>query len=236
MDFIKEIDSNRLPTHIAFIIDGNGRWAKKRGLLRTIGHKYGVDAVVDTINNCNELGIKYVSFFVFSTENWGRDKKEVDEIFRLLNNFITENAEKYKESNMKLVVSGDTSSLPFNLGDDLMKYVNKTQNNQGMVINICINYGSRQEILRAVNQILSEKIDFITEKDFVKYLYTKDIPDPDLIIRTSGELRLSNFMLFQSAYSELYFPKTYWPDFDKEELIKAIIDFQSRERRFGKIK
>ena len=232
----QQVDLTKLPYHIAFIIDGNGRWAKKRGLPRTAGHRQGVVAVKNTINNCYELGIKEVSFFCFSTENWNRPKDEIDTLFAMLRDFINEDVIPYKEKGIKFIVSGDISKLPADLVDAIKSAVNKTKECQKMLVNLCINYGGRFDILRAVNTLLSEKKKNVTYKEFESALYTNEMHELDLVVRTSGEQRISNFMLYQMAYAELYFTKTYWPDFDKNALDEALIDFQSRNRRFGAIK
>ena len=232
----QQVDLTKLPYHIAFIIDGNGRWAKKRGLPRTAGHRQGVVAVKNTINNCYELGIKEVSFFCFSTENWNRPKDEIDTLFAMLRDFINEDIIPYKEKGIKFIVSGDISKLPADLVDAIKSAVNKTKECQKMLVNLCINYGGRFDILRAVNTLLSEKKENVTYKEFENALYTNEMHELDLVVRTSGEQRISNFMLYQMAYAELYFTKTYWPDFDKNALDEALIDFQSRNRRFGAIK
>ena len=232
----QQVDLTKLPYHIAFIIDGNGRWAKKRGLPRTAGHRQGVVAVKNTINNCYELGIKEVSFFCFSTENWNRPKDEIDTLFAMLRDFINEDIIPYKEKGIKFIVSGDISKLPADLVDAIKSAVNKTKECQKMLVNLCINYGGRFDILRAVNTLLSEKKKNVTYKEFESALYTNEMHELDLVVRTSGEQRISNFMLYQMAYAELYFTKTYWPDFDKNALDEALIDFQSRNRRFGAIK
>lgn len=232
----QQVDLTKLPYHIAFIIDGNGRWAKKRGLPRTAGHRQGVVAVKNTINNCYELGIKEVSFFCFSTENWNRPKDEIDTLFAMLRDFINEDIIPYKEKGIKFIVSGDISKLPADLVDAIKSAVNKTKECQKMLVNLCINYGGRFDILRAVNTLLSEKKKNVTYKEFENALYTNEMHELDLVVRTSGEQRISNFMLYQMAYAELYFTKTYWPDFDKNALDEALIDFQSRNRRFGAIK
>lgn len=230
------IDFDRLPKHIAFIMDGNGRWAKSRGQLRTYGHKVGAEALGDIIKHAQKLGIKYVSFFAFSTENWDRPKDEVNEIFRILREMIKQKKDSIINSDMRLMTMGDISRLPSDVVSEINDVIEKTKDHKGITVNIALNYGSRIEILRAINNIIKDGLKEVDEKTFRKYLYTSMIPDPDLVIRTSGEQRLSNFLMFQSAYSELYFPKTHWPDFREKELEKAIIEFQSRDRRFGKIK
>ena len=232
----QQVDLTKLPYHIAFIIDGNGRWAKLRGLPRTAGHRQGVVAVKDTINNCYDLGIKEVSFFCFSTENWNRPKDEIDALFGMLRDFINDDIMPYKEKGIKFIVSGDIAKLPADLVSAIENAVKKTKDCQRMLVNLCINYGGRFDILRAVNTLLGEKKESVTYKDFENALYTHEMHELDLVVRTSGEQRISNFMLYQMAYAELYFTKTYWPDFDKKALNEALIDFQSRNRRFGAIK
>ncbi len=232
----KEIDFSRLPTHIAFIMDGNGRWAKKRGMPRTFGHKIGAESLEVVIRHARKLGIKVVSFFAFSTENWNRPKDEVDEIFRIARNLIISKKESFLKSNMRLMVIGEREKLPEDLQKEIIDCEEVTKNNTGLIINIALNYGGRSEIIGAINKLLADGVKSIDEKGFKNYLQTRDIPDPDLVIRTSGEQRLSNFMMYECAYSELYFPKTHWPDFREKELEEAIIEFQSRDRRFGAIK
>lgn len=231
-----KLNVEKLPYHIAFIIDGNGRWAKEKGMPRTYGHKVGVEAVKNTVNNCLEIGIKQLSFYCFSTENWNRPKDEIDAIFDLMKDYLEKFADEYVNKGIKLYVSGDITKLPTDLQEKIVNIVDKTKDNDNMMVNICLNYGGRAEIVRAVNTIINEKIENVTEKSFKNYLYTKDFKDPDLIVRTSGENRISNFMLYQLAYSEFYFPKTYWPDFDKKELIKALNNYAKRTRKFGSIK
>ena len=217
-----DIDMNRLPNHIAFIIDGNGRWAKSKGLPRKFGNKVGVDKIEETVNNCLDLGLKQISFYCFSTENWNRPKDEVDTIFELLREFLSKNL--------------DISKFKEDLQEKILNIVDQTKNNDKLKVNICLNYGGRAEIVRAVNNIIKSGEISIDEDSFKKYLYTSELTDPDLIVRTSGEYRISNFMLYQLAYSEFYFPKVLWPDFNKKELLLAINNFQSRKRRFGSIK
>ena len=232
----KEIDFSRLPTHIAFIMDGNGRWAKKRGMPRTFGHKIGAESLEVVIRHARKLGIKVVSFFAFSTENWNRPKDEVDEIFRIARSLVVSKKESFLKSNMKLIVIGERERLPEDLQKEIKDCEEATKNNTGLIINIALNYGGRAEIIGAINKLLADGVKSIDEKGFKNYLQTRDIPDPDLVIRTSGEQRLSNFMMYECAYSELYFPKTHWPDFREKQLEEAIIEFQSRDRRFGAIK
>ena len=233
---LKKLDKNNIPTHIAIIMDGNGRWAKKRMLPRIAGHKAGVDALKRVTSAGRELGVKVMSFFAFSTENWKRSKDEIYGIFELVEKHLDENYERFVSDNVKIQTMGDISKLPKTLYDKLLDITEKTKNNTDFVVNIGLNYGSRAEIVRACNNLLKSGKKSVTEQEFMSELYTKDLPEPDLVIRTSGEQRLSNFMLLQSAYSELYFPKIHWPDFDKKHLIRAIIKYQSRDRRYGNIK
>lgn len=230
------IDTKNLPNCIAFIIDGNGRWAKKRGMPRMLGHSAGIEAVKKTINNAEELGIKEILFFCFSTENWNRPKAEVDGLFNLFRKFVFEEADKYLNRNIKFKLCGDRSRIDKDIIQKVEEIEDKTKNCTKMKVGLCINYGGRYDIVQAVNKILKQSVEIATEQDIKKHLLTADFSDPDLVIRTSGEERISNFMLYQLAYSELYFTKTFWPDFDKKELDKAIIDYQKRNRRFGAIK
>lgn len=225
-----------LPTHVAFILDGNGRWAQRRGLTRVAGHKAGVIACKATVQNCFDLGIKVVSFYAFSTENWKRPQKEVDAIFSLVRDFVKTDLQEIYKYDAKVVVSGDYTKFPADLVEALEECLEKTKNGKTFILNLCINYGGRDEIVRAVNSIIKSKVESVNEESFSKFLYTADLPDPDFIIRTSGEQRISNYMLWQCAYSEFYFPKVYWPDFDKQELIKALNEYGKRNRRFGNIK
>lgn len=231
----KEIDFSRIPRHVAFIMDGNGRWAKKRGMPRTYGHRIGIDSFRSILKRANELGIKVVSFFAFSTENWKRPKSEINEIFNLVGIYLDKYREKFIHNNFKLMVIGDIYAFPKKLVQKVLSLIKDTSHNSGMIVNIALSYGGKREIVEAVNKIIREGIRRVNEKSFKRYLETASIPDPDFVIRTGGEKRLSNFMLYQLSYSELYFVDTYWPDFRAKELDKAIIEFQSRDRRFGKI-
>lgn len=231
-----KIDSSRLPSHIAFIMDGNGRWAKKRGMPRVFGHKVGVQSIFSVIRHCAELGIKVASFYAFSTENWKRDKAEVDEIFRLMHEALREKREEFLSNNLRLNIMGDLSKINSGLREDVEALIKETGENTGMIVNIALNYGSRAEIVRAVNNIIADGVKSVDEESFSDYLYTGSIPDPDLVIRASGEMRLSNFMLYQNAYAELYFPKTHWPAFREKDVDRAIIAYQKRDRRFGDVK
>lgn len=234
-DLIKEFSLK----HIAIIMDGNGRWAKSKNLKRTDGHNKGMDKVVEIVETCAKLNLDYLSLYAFSTENWKRPELEVKTIFNILNIFIKNELNRLLDNNVKVVVMGDISKLPFQ-SKKLVEYaINKTKNNTGLILNIGINYGSRSEISMGIKSLLKDykenniDIDDIDELTLSKYLYTKEIPDPDLLIRTGGEKRLSNFMLYQMAYTEFYFTDILWPDFGKKELEEAIFDYLRRDRRFG---
>ena len=232
----KKINPQKLPYSVAFIIDGNGRWAKKRGMPRLLGHKAGIKAVENTIDNAEKMGLKQVSFFCFSTENWNRPKEEVDGLFNLFRKFLTDNTLQYKKRDIKFVFCGNREKISQDILDMIDELQSSTKDCKKMTVCLCINYGGRYDIVQAVNKLLAEGKQNVTEEQFSKALLTADLKDPDLIVRTSGEVRISNFMLYQMAYSEFYFTKTYWPDFDQKELEKAIIEFQGRNRRFGSIK
>jgi len=235
-----QLDMDKLPRHVAIIMDGNGRWAKKRGLPRTAGHAVGAEVFRKIATYCNNLGIEHFTVYAFSTENWKRPKEEVDTIMALLEKYLLEAIEKMEKENVKLKILGDTSVLSPKLKELMAKTDEISEHITGMQANICINYGGRDEILRGVKKYAEavsrgEETE-LTEESFGEYLFTKDIPDPDLIIRPSGEKRLSNFLLWQAAYSEFYYTDTLWPDFDEKELDKALIDYQSRSRRYGGLK
>lgn len=236
---IKIIMNNILqkPKHIAIIMDGNRRWAKKMGLKPVEGHKAGVKALEKIVENFQKHGISILTVFAFSTENWSRPKNEVNYLMRLLKNTIKTKVKKFHKQNIKLIVSGKIKDLSKDLQETIHEAVQLTKDNTDGILNIALNYGGREEIINAVKKIIKEtkgEIKGITEETFQKYLYTKDLPDPDLIIRTSGEQRISNFLTWQLAYSELYFSDKYWPDFDSAELDKAISEYERRQRRFGK--
>ena len=227
-----QVDMSRLPRHIAIIMDGNGRWAKKRGLPRTAGHKVGAEVFRDIATYCQELGIEYLTIYAFSTENWKRPKDEVDVLMSLLEQYLQEAIDTMERDHIRLRVLGDVAGL----SPQLQRMIDETNaistHYQGFQANICLNYGGRAEILRAA-RLCAEAGEEWTEENFSKYLWSAGIPDPELIIRPSGELRLSNFLLWQCAYSEFYFCDTLWPDFKRKDLDLAIIDFQHRDRRFG---
>lgn len=223
--------------HIAFIMDGNGRWAAARGKKRDGGHSEGAKSFERIVEYCGKIGLSVITFYAFSTENWKRPKDEVDKIFSLLERYIDRTLQKMtkNESDIKVVFIGDRSPLSANLMVKMSKLESSTANNS-RILNIAINYGGRAEITHAVNKLISKGKSHVTENDIEKYLYTKDSPQPDLIIRTAGEKRLSNFLLWQSAYSEFYFTETLWPDFSPNDLEIAILDFYNRTRRFGGLK
>ena len=230
----KVISEAGIPAHIAIIMDGNGRWAKKRSLPRTAGHRKGFMTFKSVVRECAELGVSYLTVYAFSTENWKRDRNEVSELIRLMNNGITKYLPEMKKNNLRLRILGDLSRFDLESRIMLEKSVKVLAGNSGMLLSICISYGGRQELVEAVNSLLETGRQSVTEEDIERFLYTAGIPDPDLIIRTSGELRTSNFLLWQSAYSEYYFTDVLWPDFNKKELHKAIKSYYSRSRRFGK--
>ncbi len=238
--FKDNIDFNNLPKHIAVIMDGNGRWAKKKGARRIFGHRNAVQAVRDVTECCAELGVKYLTLYAFSTENWSRPKEEVDGLMELLVNTIKQEIGTLMENQVKLMTIGDTSHLPANCQKNLQWAIDQTRENSGLTLLLALSYSGRWEILEAVRKMVAEaqsgqlKAEDISEAKFAGYLNTAGIPDPELLIRTSGELRISNFLLWQIAYTELYITPTLWPDFRKEDLYEAICSYQQRERRFGK--
>lgn len=229
----KQLDLNRLPKHIAIIMDGNGRWATKRGLPRNMGHKAGCENLKRIIEHIYDLGISCATFYTFSTENWKRPQEEIDGIFNVVRDYLDEDGDSFVQKDARVVVSGDYSKLPQDLVDSISRIIQKTKNCKTFTLNLAINYGGRDEILRGVNSAIENGQKLDSTADFTKLLYNADLPEPDFVIRTSGEMRLSNFMLWQMAYSELYFTKIYWPSFTEKQLQKALIDFQKRKRRFG---
>lgn len=236
----EHIDFNNLPKHIAVIMDGNGRWAKKKGALRIFGHRNAVEAVRDVTEGCGELGVKYVTLYAFSTENWSRPKAEIDGLMELLVNTLKQEIKRLTENQVKLVTIGETSHLPPECQKNLQWAIDQTKNNTGLTLVLALSYSGRWEIIKAAKALAKEvqdgvvKPEDINESTFENYLQTSGIPDPELLIRTSGELRISNFLLWQIAYTELYITPTLWPDFRKEHLYEAIWSYQQRERRFGK--
>ncbi len=235
------LDKNNIPKHIAIIMDGNGRWAKERGLPRTVGHREGVKRLREIVKAAKELGINVITFFVFSTENWSRPKKEVDMLMRYLNNFLEREINDLNKNNIRLIIIGQDEPLPKYLQKKIKEAELKTKDNTGMTVVLALNYGARQEIVEAAKRFADSvvhdeaNIEDLNPDKFSHYFYTAGLPDPDLLIRTSGQMRISNFLLWQLCYSELYFPKKYWPDFKGKDLEEAIQEYQKRERRFGKI-
>lgn len=240
MSLKEKIDKSRLPAHIAVIMDGNGRWAKARGKNRIFGHTNGVKAVRETAEGCAELGVKYLTVYAFSSENWNRPQTEVSALMTLLLKTINGELKTLLKNDIRLNAIGDLDSLPKTVAKQLRDTIEKTAHCKRMELILALSYSGKNEIVRAVKQIGLQLKDGsinmhdINEELISKNLYTAGIPDPELLIRTSGEKRVSNFLLWQLAYAEFYFTETFWPEFNKEELYKAIIDFQNRERRFGK--
>jgi undecaprenyl diphosphate synthase len=238
--FKEKIDTTRLPKHIAIIMDGNGRWAKERGYDRIFGHQNGVTSVRETTETAAELGIEYLTLYAFSTENWSRPQAEVDALMELLIDTIEKETPILTKNNVRLMAIGDLSRLPNNAGEKLQRCIAQTSQNTGLALVLALSYSSRWEITNALKNICKEVVDGkcniedINDDLINNHLTTKSIPDPDLLIRTSGEIRISNFLLWQIAYAELYFTETHWPAFRKENLYQAIYEFQQRDRRFGK--
>jgi undecaprenyl diphosphate synthase len=234
------IDFNNLPRHIAVIMDGNGRWAKKKGAMRIFGHKNAIQAVKDVTEGCGELGIKYLTLYAFSTENWSRPKAEIDGLMELLVSTLKQEIKTLMDNQVKLITIGETSNLPADCQKNLEWAIAQTKNNSGLTLMLALSYSGRWEIIKAVKALALQieegklKANEINEQLFENYLQTSGIPDPELLIRTSGELRVSNFLLWQIAYTELYITPTLWPDFRKDHLYEAIWSYQQRERRFGK--
>lgn len=240
MDIFDKIDKTNLPKHIAIIMDGNGRWAKSRGEERTFGHKSAIKAVRNAINACNKAGVDFLTLYTFSTENWNRPSDEVDTLMSLLSETILKEAEEIFSKGLRMHVIGEIEKLPSHVREQLLHVVEITKNNKNGNLILALSYGSQKEILKAVKEISQEikdnklEIEDINETIFEKHLYTKDFPPVDLLIRTSGEIRISNFLLWQIAYAELQFLDILWPDFTEENLYQCIINYQTKERRFGK--
>ncbi len=236
----EDIDPGNLPQHIAVIMDGNGRWAKQQGAARVFGHRSAIKAVREVTEGCAELGVKFLTLYAFSTENWNRPKFEVDMLMQLLVHTIRGEMKTLMDNNVRLATIGHTESLPKDCQRELQEAMQATEQNTGLTLVLALSYSGRWEIIEAVRQIADEvkagtlTSDDINEQTFGQYLTTRDMPDPELMIRTSGEMRISNFLLWQLAYSELYMPDVLWPDFRKPHLYEAILSYQSRERRFGK--
>lgn len=240
MNFLESIDRSKLPKHLAIIMDGNGRWAKQKGFLRAFGHENGTKSVRTTVETSAKLGIENLTLYAFSTENWNRPKLEVDTLMKLLISSLKKELSTLQKNNIRLNAIGNTNLLPEKVKNELLSVIEKTKSNNRMTLTLALSYGSREEILNTVKKI-SEKVknniisvDAIDESIINEHLYTHDLPDVDLVIRTSGEHRISNFLLWQIAYAEFYFTEVLWPDFNEEDLYKAIISYQKRERRFGK--
>jgi undecaprenyl diphosphate synthase len=235
----EHIDKNNIPRHIAVIMDGNGRWAKQQGQDRLFGHASGVESVRSTIKSAREFGVEYLTLYAFSTENWNRPKEEVDALMDLLVQSIANEVDELDENNIRLITIGDESKLPEDCQKSLMWAKEKTKNNKELTLILALNYSARWEIIRALKEIAVEienhqlKAEEINEEIFERFLSTKDIPDPELLIRTSGENRISNFLLWQIAYTEFHFTDVYWPEFRREHFMQALLDYQNRERRFG---
>jgi len=238
-ELLPQIDRTALPSHIAIIMDGNGRWARRSGLPRVAGHRAGINAVREVVEGSSELGIHVLTLYAFSVENWKRPRSEVATLMQLLKEFLNKELENLHKNNIRFRTIGRTDELDPTVQAELQKGMEHTRHNHGMVFNVALNYGGRAEIVDAVNRILrnggqaAASKGGISEADFAQYLYTAGQPDPDLLIRTSGELRISNFLLWQIAYAEIWVTETLWPDFDKQHLYEAIIAFQKRERRYG---
>ncbi|GAA4268528.1 isoprenyl transferase [Hyunsoonleella aestuarii] len=240
MDILKDIQAKKLPKHLAIIMDGNGRWAKQKGMLRTFGHENGTKSVKNVVEASAELGVEHLTLYAFSTENWNRPKLEVQTLMKLLISSLKKEIKTMQDNNIKLSAIGNLQTLPKKVYKELFDVIDATKHNKRMTLTLALSYGSREELLNTVkeisikvkNNIISpEKID---ESIINEHLYTRNLPDVDLLIRTSGEKRISNFLLWQIAYAELYFTSTLWPDFTKQHLYEAIIEYQKRERRFGK--
>ena len=240
MNTIEDIDKEKLPRHIAIIMDGNGRWAKQRGKMRVFGHENGVKTVRATVENCVKLGLEYLTLYTFSTENWNRPKLEVETLMRLLVSSLRKELKTFEENNVRLNAIGTIDSLPKKAQKELLETISKTQKNTGLTLTLALSYGSREEMTSAVKAIATKVKNNIISPESIDetiintHLYTQNLPDVDLLIRTSGEHRISNFLLWQIAYAELYFIDVFWPDFSEHHLLEAIKNYQTRERRFGK--
>ena len=240
MPILNKIDLERLPQHLAIIMDGNGRWAKQKGLYRTIGHENGSKAVKRIVEACAEINIPYLTLYAFSTENWNRPRMEVEMLMKLLVNSLKKEIKTLQDNNIRLNAIGNLEALPKKAHSELIDVIRKTAGNDRMTLTLALSYGSREEITKTIKEIsLKVKNNLISpsaidETVINEHLYTRDLPDVDLLIRTSGEQRISNFLLWQIAYAELYFTETLWPDYTKDHLFEAILNYQNRERRFGK--
>jgi undecaprenyl diphosphate synthase len=235
------INKKNIPQHIAIIMDGNGRWAREKGLARTAGHRAGIERVKEAVRTAAELGVGVITFFAFSAENWSRPRKEIAVLMRYLNNFLQRQVRELDKNNMRFLVIGREEPLPKYLQEKIKEAEKKTSDNTGLSVVLALNYGGRQEIVDAAKRFASmvlrgeANLEDLNPESFSGYLYTAGLPEPDLFIRTSGEMRLSNFLLWQISYAELFFTKKYWPDFKKKDLLDAIKTYQKRERRFGRV-
>jgi len=232
---LKQKKLTKIPNHIGFIMDGNGRWATRRGLPRTVGYKYGTEALKRAVSRCAELGVKVVSVFAFSTENWGRPQNEIDEIFNLVRDLVTDDLSFFIDRDIKLTHMGKRDKIPSDILKAVDDAIEKTSHCKKCILNIGFDYGGRDEITRAVNKLIENKKTNVTEQDVSDAIQTSSLGDLDVLVRTSGEQRVSNFMLWQMAYSEIYFTKTYWPDFKAKDVDKVVEFYNGRNRRFGKI-
>jgi len=232
------LDMNKIPQHVAIIMDGNGRWAKQRGQARLFGHNAGMEALREIVRHSQKLGVKYLTVYAFSTENWKRSADEVSGIFKLLIRYFNSEIKELNENNVRVNILGDWQRIPKESANAVQSALDTTKNNTGLVFSIALNYGGRDDIVHAVKKLAAEGKDLanITEEDISKALYTEDIPDPELIIRTSGELRISNFLIWQGAYSELVVTPVLWPDFTPQVYEDCIAQYQTRDRRFGGVK
>lgn len=234
---IQDIPAERIPRHVAIIMDGNGRWAKKRGMPRLFGHRAGVENLRAVIKACVEFGIQYLTIYAFSTENWGRPQDEVKGLQKLFHEAFTNEFLELRKQGVRIIHLGQREGIPQDLLDEIDEAVEGSKDNDRLVLSVALNYGSRNEIMHAVRSMIAEgmKPEDVTEQAISDHLFTAGIPDPDLVIRTSGEQRLSNFLLYQTAYSEWEFPETLWPDFGRDQLLRAVYEYSKRDRRFGKV-
>ena len=239
MDYKDKLDKTNIPQHVAIIMDGNGRWAKEKGQMRLVGHATGVESVREALTAASEIDVKYLTLYAFSTENWNRPKEEVDGLMDLLVNTIANEIDSLNNNDVRLLTIGNTNDLPNSCRHELLNAIKRTEKNKGTVLILALNYSAKLEIKQAIKGIAEKykkgeiELDEINDELIHEHLYTAGIPDPELMIRTSGEIRISNFLLWQLAYSELHFTPVFWPDFKKEDLYRAIYEYQTRERRFG---
>ncbi len=234
-ELLSKLDKSRIPEHVAIIMDGNGRWAKRRSLPRMAGHRKGIERLREIVPAAKDYGVKILTLFAFSTENWNRPKREIRGLFEALERYLKDEIEELQKNNTRLYPIGRLERLPPSLQRELSRVERVTKNNKGIILNLALNYGGRSDIVDAVRKMIAHRPKKIDEETFSKYLSTSGQPDPDLLIRTSGEMRISNFLLWQLAYSELWITPILWPDFKREDLLQAILDYQKRERRFGRI-